>query len=262
MIPLLNLRLARPAALVDINHVRELDDVRIEGDELVLGALVRHATLEKSALVREHCPLLSEAARHIGHVQIRNRGTLGGSIAHADPAAELPTVVAALGGSVVLQSSQGRRRVPAGEFFLGFMMTALEPGEMVVEVRVPRFAGTPGEKTGAAYMKVARRTGDFALCGVGVHLQLDGSGRIQAAMLGLCGVGPAPVVPSEAAELLVGERPTEALIAAVARRVEGLCDPMSDLHSDADYRRHLAGVMTRRALETAWRRAVAEGDVR
>lgn len=256
LVPVLNMRLARPTALIDVNQVRELDYLRVEGDELVLGALVRHRALERNTVARKFCPLLPDAVRHVGHVQIRNRGTICGSIAHADPAAELPAVVAGLGGSVVLASHEGRRTLPAAEFFLGFFMTALQPHEMLVEVRVPAVTG----RVGSAFMEVSRRHGDFALCGVGVQVQLDDVGRVARAWIGLSGVGPGPVVPAEAVALLTGERPSAAAVAAVAQQVQRSCEPESDLHGTAEYRLHLAKVLTRRALEEALRQAAGGGE--
>lgn len=258
LVPLLNMRLASPTVLIDINHIPELADVRVEEDSLSLGALVRHRTLEESVTVREMCPLLSEAARHVGHVQIRNRGTLGGTLVHADPSAELPAAVAALGGTIVLASRAGLRKVPAAEFFMGPFMAALEPNEMLVEVHVPIVEG----RHGWAFLEVARRHGDFALCGVAVQIQLDDTDRVAQVWIGLTGVDQTPVVPKEAAALLTGKQPTEAIIAEVADAVRNSCEPESDLHGTAEYRRHLAGVLTRRALHKALSRANAGGENR
>lgn len=247
LVPLLNLRLARPARLVDVNRVPGLDAIRLADGHLTVGALVRHRAVERSDLVRRHCPLLHQAVGHIGHVQIRNRGTVGGSLAHADPAAELPAVMAALGATLILTGVAGERAVPARDFFRGFFATALQPGELLTAVRVP--GAPPG--TGSAFLEVARRHGDFALCGVAAQVQLDPAGRVTAVWLGLTGVGPGPVVPADACAVLVGELPTAGAIAAAADKAAAACDPEDDIHASAEYRRHVAGVLTRRALTAA-----------
>lgn len=251
LVPMLNMRLARPAVLVDVNRLPGLAYIRDAGTYLAIGALTRHRQVEKSPLVAARCPLLSEAIRWVGHVQIRNRGTMGGSIAHADPGAELPAVVAALGGRIVLAGAGGdRREVTPDNFFLGWFMTSLQPGEMVVEVRVP----TAPPHSGQAFVELARRSGDFALCGVAAHVELDDAGRVQDARMALIGVGPGPIVP-EVAGVLAGERPGAAALAAAADRARAAAEPEDDVHATADYRRHLAGVLARRALEQALARA-------
>src|SRR5438105_735300 len=200
LVPLMNFRLVRPAHLVDLNEIAGLDGIRLENGHLVIGAMTRQRAVETSALVRERCPLLTDAMPQIGHVQIRNRGTIGGSLAHADPASELPAVVAALGGELVLQSARGRRVLTPEQFFVGYLTTAVAPDELLVEVRLPV---TP-PRTGSAFLEVSRRHGDFALVGVAVTLTVHEAGVCTAGAIALTGVGPTPVVAREAARALGG----------------------------------------------------------
>ena len=253
-VPLLNFRLARPTVIVDINRIAELDYIEQQNGTLEIGALTRHRAVEQSALASETCPLLSEAIAHVGHVQIRNRGTVGGSLAHADPAAELPAVVTALGGSLRLRSASGERTLAPGDFFVSSLTTAIEPGEMLVAVELPAWpAGTA-----TCFTEFSRRQGDFALAGAGAALVFGDGGRVERAGLALMGVGDRPFDGSAIAnELLGGETPSEAVVQAVAERVQDGVEPSSDLHAPADYRRHLAGVMTRRALLGAVQRGTS-----
>jgi aerobic carbon-monoxide dehydrogenase medium subunit len=247
LVPLLSFRLVRPTYVVDLNDIPGLDGIRIDGTRLAIGAMTRQRAVETSALVRERCPLLAEAMPQIGHVQIRNRGTIGGSLAHADPAGELPAVVAALDGELVLRSRRGERRLTPQQFFVAYLTTAAEPDELLVEARVPVTAA----RTGTAFMEVSRRHGDFALVGVAATLTLDETGVCTACAIAITGVGPTPVVAREAAGALVGVKPAADALADVARRVSSALAPDSDLHASSDYRKHLAGVLTRRALTRA-----------
>ena len=251
LVPLLNFRLLRPAYLVDLNEVAGLDGIRVENGHLVIGGMARQRAVETSALVREQCPLMSEAMPQIGHVQIRNRGTIGGSLAHADPASELPAVVAALDGELILESARGRRALPAGQFFRGYLTTAAAPDELLVEARVPVVPA----RTGSAFVELSRRHGDFAIVGVAATVTVDIAGVCTACAIALTGVGVTPVVAREAAGALVGVAPTADAIADVGRRVSEAVEPESDLHASGDYRKHLAGVLTRRALIRAGSRA-------
>jgi aerobic carbon-monoxide dehydrogenase medium subunit len=251
LVPLLNFRLARPTHLVDLNEVAGLDGIRVDGGHLAIGAMTRQRAVETSALVRERCPLLAEAMPQIGHVQIRNRGTIGGSLVHADPAAELPAVVAALDGELVLQSARGRRVLKPEQFFTAYLTTAVVSDEILVEARVPV---TP-PRTGSAFLEVSRRHGDFALVGVAATLTVDGAGICTAAAIALAGVGPGPVVAREAARALVGIEPRATAFEEAGRLVAERVTPDSDLHASSDYRKHLAGVLTRRALVRAAERA-------
>ncbi len=252
LVPLMNMRVVRPAALIDLNRIREMFAVRLtDRGELCLGAMVRHRTLERDPMIRARAPLLSEAAARIGHVQIRTRGTLGGSLAHADPAAELPPTVLVLNGIMVLQSASGGvRTVPAQEFFVGPLATALLPGELLMEVRIPPLPSNAG----VAFVELARRHGDFAVVGAAALASLDGDGRFQSARLALCGVGGVPYCPPWLNDMVRGERPGEALYAEIGRRVTAGVDPDGDIHGSAEYRRKMAAVMCARALEAAARK--------
>ena len=253
LIPVMSFRLAQPAALVDVNGLAELDFVQetAEGG-LRLGALVRHRRLERDAIVARRAPLLAEAMPFVAHPQIRNRGTLGGSLAHADPAAELPCLAVALDARFRLAGTAGERWVAARDFFYGLFATALEPEEMLVEVEVPPApAGS-----GWAFLEVARRHGDYAQVGVAARLSLGSDGRIAGARLVYLSVGDAPVDAARATAALVGAQPEAEAFAAAARTVAAEeIDPTGDIHASADYKRHLAAVLTRRALATAARRA-------
>jgi CO/xanthine dehydrogenase FAD-binding subunit len=251
LVALLNFRLVRPEHLVDLNGLSELAGISEDDGHVVIGAMTRQRAVEHSALVRQRVPLLSEAMPQIGHVQIRNRGTIGGSLAHADPAGELPAVVAALGGELVARSARARRVLTAEQFFVGYLTTALEPDELLVEVRLP---AAPA-RTGSAFVEVSRRHGDFALVGVAATVTLDEAGMCTGSAIALTGVGPVPVLARDAARVLVGGRPTAKAIEEAGTRVAAAIEPDSDLHASSDFRKHLAGVLTRRALAQAAERA-------
>jgi aerobic carbon-monoxide dehydrogenase medium subunit len=253
LIPLLVMRLARPAQLIDLNGIESLGGLDDRGDHLAFGAMVRERTAERSPVVREKAPLLAEALPFIGHVAIRNRGTIGGSIAHADASAELPAVAVATGAEVLVRSVRGERTLPAEDFFQGHFTTALADDECLVEVRVP--ASPAG--AGWSFQEVASRPGDFALVGVAAMIALDPSGSIRDSRISLLGVASQPVRARSAEEGLQGARPTaEAFEAAAHEATVGL-KPSSDLHASHLVRRHLASVTVRRALTTAARRAGA-----
>lgn len=252
LIPVMNFRLAQPALLVDLNGVRELDSVREEGGGLRIGAMTRQRTLERDPLVARLAPLLREAAPFIAHPQIRNRGTVGGSLAHADPAAELPAVAMALDARFRLRRPQGERWVEARDFFSGLFSTVLEPDEMLVEVALP----PPVPRTGWAFLEVARRHGDYAQVGIAARVTLDGSGRCQEARLVYLSVGDGPVEAREAAQLLAGTDLGDEVIAAAADKASSEeMDPLGDIHASAAFKRHLARVLTGRALRQALARA-------
>lgn len=252
LVPLMNMRLAHPGALVDINNVGELAYVRPLDGGLALGALTRDAAIERDALVAKRLPLLHEAARSVGHPAIRNRSTVGGSISHADPAAELPAVMVALDAEFAVRNSKGVRAISARDFFKGYLQTAMGEGDLLTEIRVP---GLPS-RSGSAFVEFARREGDFALAGVAAVVALDEDGTIADARLGLCSVGPAPVRAHAAEALLKGQRLGAELWTAAANAVvAALSDPPSDIQASADYRRHLARVLTEQALATAAGRA-------
>lgn len=247
LVPALNMRLTAPKALVDLNRIPDLSYIRQEGGELAIGAMTRHAEVEHSPVVASAQPLLREAVRHVGHLAIRNRGTVGGSLAHADPAAELPAVWACLDGRFRIASRHGVREVGPEDFFLLYFTTSIQPHEVLVEVRLPVLP--PG--TGYAFVELARRHGDFALAGVACTVRLAGDGTVAGARIALTGVGPVPVRARQAEDLLRGERPDEKLLAAAGQKVREAVEPESDVHATSEYRRHLADVLTRRALRTA-----------
>ncbi len=252
LIPLMNLRLARPSALIDLNEIDALAYVRPWDGGLALGAMTRDAVLERDTLAAERLPLLIEAAHHIGYPAIRNRSTIGGSIAHADPAAELPTVMLALEAEMEVHSASGNRTIAARDFYQGPFQTSMQHGEILTEVRVP---GLPPH-SGSTFIEFARREGDYALAGVAAVVALGEDGTIVSARLGLCSVGQTPVRASIAEALLQGRRPERDIWRAAAEAViDALNEPPSDIHGSADYRRHLAGVITQRALALAAERA-------
>jgi carbon-monoxide dehydrogenase medium subunit len=252
LMPLMSLRLARPQVVIDINRVTALDSISQGANgELAIGALTRQRSLERSTFVQDRNPLLAASMPLIGHFQIRNRGTIGGSLVHADPAAELPAVSLALGAEFIVTSARGERRIPAEEFFLGYMATAIEPTELLTEIRFPRW------RTGSGWgiEEVARRRGDFAIVGVVVLLQLNGIGLCEETRIALFGVGDRPVRILRGEEILRGNRPEPDIFAEVARVTAEELDPISDVHASGQYRKEAGAFLTRRALQTALGRA-------
>jgi carbon-monoxide dehydrogenase medium subunit len=243
LVPALNMRLATPRAVIDINRVPGLDAIRLTPAGLVVGALARHEAVERSPLVREHAPLLALAMPFVGHAAIRTRGTLGGSLALADPAAELPACAVALDATVGVEGRRGRRRVPAAEFFRGVYTTALEPGELVTELVVPPAA--PGWRSG--FRELARRHGDFALAGLAARARPE-RGRVADLRLVFFGVGGGPVRAAGAEAALRGRAADGDAIAAARRALEAELDPPGDVHASPALRRHLAGVLLARVV--------------
>jgi aerobic carbon-monoxide dehydrogenase medium subunit len=251
LVPVLNMRLAEPAHLVDVNRLAELAYVRSDADAVRVGALARHADVEHDRAAGGAAPLLGQALAHVAHPTIRNRGTVVGSLVHADPAGELPAVLALLGGSVELASADGRRSVPAAGFFLGPLASATGPEELATEAVFPR----PPAGSGSAFLEVSRRHGDYAVCGVAALVTLDRERRVAAARAALVSVGPTPVLVDLAEA--VGGRPHDAADwAAAGALAAARVDPEDDIHASAVYRRHLAGVLTARACRAAASRAV------
>ena len=246
LMPLLNFRLSRPAALVDLNRIPALAYIREHDGQVRLGAMTRQRTIEFDSIVARKLPLLREATRWVGHLPIRTRGTIGGSIAHADPSAEYPAVLTALEGEVVARGPKGERVVPARDLFRTYLTTSLEPEEILVEVRLP---STPAG-AGVALEEFARRHGDFAIVGIAAMIAREGQ-RCTQARLATAGAGPVPLRLRAAEEILEREGLGDAAIEAAARRAAELVSPDSDIHASADYRRHLTGVLTRRALKRA-----------
>ena len=255
LMPMLNCRLLNPDVLVDINRIDGLNRLDDTQDGLTVGALVRHADLLHDHRVRESWPLLFEATKQVAHPAIRNRGTVCGSIAHNDPAAEHPSVLVTLGGTVVIAGAAGRRELPAEQFFTGILSNALQPGEMVVAVRYPRSpAGT-----GAGFVEFARRLGDFAIAGAAATLTVR-DGVCERARLTIVGMGQGPVRARTAEDALTGRRlgdEGDEAFADAAEKAKAAVEPADDVHASAAYRRHLAGVMAKRALATALARAGA-----
>jgi aerobic carbon-monoxide dehydrogenase medium subunit len=256
LMPLLNFRLARPAALVDINGVDGLDYLRQENGWLTVGALVRQRTAELSTLVVGTCPLLAEALPFIGHFQIRNRGTIVGSLAHADPAAELGAVALALGAELKIEGPRGSRLIPAEQFFVSYLTTVLAPDEPLVEARFP----TVRPRTGYAFVEFARRHGDFALVGVAAVVNRDGAERCADVRLAFTGVGPIPVLFTDQEGILRGGPLEARAINAFAERAAAGLKADSDIHASAEYRRELACVLAERALQAAAAHSSTKGD--
>jgi carbon-monoxide dehydrogenase medium subunit len=246
LIPLLALRLAHPAVLIDINRLDELSGVSVTDGWVAIGALTREYMAEESPTVAEAVPLLAAALPLIGHEAIRSRGTIGGSLAHADPAAELPAVARALDAEFVVRSESGERVIPAAEWFEGYLTTSRLPEEIVVEVRFP--VAEPG--TGVAFQEVARRHGDFAMVGLASSLTLT-DGTITDARLAFSGVADVPVRAAEAERLLIDQQPSAELFAEAARRAAEPLDPPADLHGSSDYRKKVAATLVRRGLQAA-----------
>jgi len=246
LMPLLNFRLSRPAALVDLNRIASLAYIREENGQVRLGAMTRQRTIEFSPVVARRLPLLSEATKWVGHLPIRTRGTIGGSIAHADPSAEYPAVLTALEGEVVARGPKGERVVKAKDLFLTYLTTSLESDEVISEIRLPVMP----VGAGFALEEFARRHGDFAIVAIAAMVVRDAA-RCKQARLATAGAGPVPVRLRAAEEILERDGVTDAAIDAAARRAAELVSPDSDIHASADYRRHLTMVLTRRALKRA-----------
>jgi carbon-monoxide dehydrogenase medium subunit len=254
LMPTMNFRLSQPAVLIDINPLVQCAGVQKSGPEtLRIGALTRYRDLERAPATAENLPLIKEALPHIAHPQIRNRGTIGGNLAHADPASEMPAIVLALAGKLHAQSKRGERWIAAADFFAGALRTALEPDEMLTEVELP----IARPRSGACFMEVARRRGDFALIGVACTVELDDHGRCKEARIGLCNAGDGPIFAVAASRSLAGQNIGSAEIDDAAALVQRDIDPGGSIHASKDFQRHLAGVLTRRALAAATERAKA-----
>jgi carbon-monoxide dehydrogenase medium subunit len=246
LIPLLALRLARPEVLIDINGLAELSGISAIDGGVAIGAMTREYVAEESEVVADAVPLLAAALPLIGHEAIRSRGTIGGSLAHADAAAELPAVARALDAEFVVRGPAGERVIPAAQWFEGYLTTARRSDELLVEVRFPAAA----QGTGVSFQEVARRHGDFAIVGLAVSLVLSG-GVISDARLAFAGVSDVPVRAADAEDLLAGERPSAELFDEAARRATGGIDPPADLHGSSDYRKTVAAAIVRRGLRAA-----------
>lgn len=246
--PLLNLRLASPSVLVDLRRVDELaGEPVIDGEFVRIGAMTTDADVERSGVVATECPLLAEALPFVAHRTIRNRGTVGGSLAHADPAAEVPAVAMAAGAELLVRSVRGSRTIPVQEFFTGYFTTTLAPDELLVDVRFPR----GGRNSGSAWAEFAPRNGDFAIVGVAVMLQIDADGAISSANVVCAGVADRPWCATAAASALLGQPPGQDLFAEAAALASRDCTPQDDLMASAGYRKQLVALLTSRALAGA-----------
>lgn len=252
LVPLLALRLAQPAALIDLNGVHELDYIRADDNGVAIGAMTRQRTVERSSVMRETCPLLPAAVEWIGHPQIRNRGTIGGSLVHADPAAELPALATLFDATFTITNAQGAKRTAKpDEFFVTYLTTAVEPEEMLSEIYFPALpAGT-----GWSFVEVARRHGDFAMVGAATTVALDSAGACSNARIALFGVAPTATRSPSAEQALLNQKPDEQAIAAAASEVVKDIDPPGDVHASVEYRKYVATNLVRRALTEAVQRA-------
>lgn len=250
LVPMMNFRLVKPAVLIDINRVPGLADVRVDGGELVIGALARHAALVASEVVAKHCPLMAEAYQWVAHGPIRNRGTLGGNISHADPASEMPAVLAACVAKIVVRNAKRARTIPATEFFTGALTTALAEGEMVTEIRIP--VAKPAQ--GAAWQETANRRGDFAMAGIAAVITLAG-GKCTHASVAVAGMERPGVRLSAVEKHLVGKALDDAAISTAAHQAGADVHPGSSYHADDPYKRELVETLTIRALTAARERA-------
>jgi carbon-monoxide dehydrogenase medium subunit len=251
LVPMMNFRLVAPPTLVDINGIAGLAGIREHGDGTAVGALTRHRALETSDVVRRKFPVVHEAMRHVAHLAVRNRGTIGGSLAHADPAAELPAMCVLLDARLTARGSSGTRAIDATDFFVAPLTTSLADDEILTEIRFP----TLPPATGWGFEEFSRRHGDFAVAGAAVTLTVS-SGVVARARLALMGVDQRPIRVPAAEAMLIGREVDRTLAEAAASAVRDAVRPMTDLHASADFRRHLAGVLSRRVIEAAWARAV------
>ncbi|MCB0571470.1 MAG: xanthine dehydrogenase family protein subunit M [Phaeodactylibacter sp.] len=253
LLPMMKLRFASPSFLVDINNIPGLSYIRESDGYLRIGAMTREAELEHSGLISSKYPIFTDASKLIADPQVRNMGTIGGNLAHGDAANDHPAVMLAMRAEVVVSSSEGQRVVPIDEFFFGFYMTAVQPNEILTEIRIP----IPPAHTGSAYHKLERKVGDYATAGVAVQLTLGRDGICSHAGIGLTNLNPTPMRASRSEEALIGEKLTDAVIARAAEMAAEDCNPSEDLRGDEEYKRAMAGVLTRRMIHRALDRAKA-----
>ena len=254
LIPMMKLRIASPRYLVDVNGIAELTGLRREGNRLLLGALCRHTEVIASPFVRGHLPLMHDAAQLTADVQVRNRGTVAGSLAHADPAGDWPAALLALDTHVTMAGPGGTRTLPLTEFIVDAYTTQLGPSEIITQVAI----GIPPARSGGAYAKFERRAGDFAVASAGVQITLDEGDRCAEVAITLGAVGPAPFRARAAEDALTGLAPSDSLIESVERQVREAANPFEDTRGSMEYKRHLAGVLFRRAFAAALARARGE----
>lgn len=251
LIPTMNMRLATPEALIDINKITDLNYIKKEENLIKIGALTRQSDVESSEIIGKYCGLLKKAINHVGHVQTRNRGTIGGSIVHADPTAEIPLALIALNGDLEVTSLNEKRIVNSEDFFITYLTTEVMPNELLTEIQIPLI-----EKNGGyAFAEISRRHGDFALVASACVLTIDKDENITSLRLTLGGVDSIPLLVEEASEVLIGEKLSEALIEKITENLPNLLDPESDIHASADYRTHIAKVLTKKVLKEAYEHA-------
>lgn len=258
LVPMMAMRLVRPAWLVDINEIDALKFIRIGKDIARIGACTRQCVIERDEALAARVPLLRQALAWVGHIQTRNRGTVGGSLVHADPSAELPLIAQVLGARMVLRSSNGTRTLEASDFFAGPMATAARPEECLEEIHWPAW---PERRAGSAFTEISVRHGDFAMVAAAAQIALDGGGRCVRAAFGLGGAGATPLGFPNIAARLVGTKLDDAAVQDAARAAASETEPGSDLHASAEYRRHLAGVLAARALRDAYENAHEKAKV-
>ena len=251
LIPMMKLRLATPEALIDIGRIPELSYVRQDGDMVRIGALATHHVVEISDVVMRYCQALADGAGLIGDIQVRNKGTIGGSIAHADPAADYPASILAFDATIVTLGPKGERLIPASKFFVDMLTTALEANEIVREIQIPVQSG----KTGSAYLKMAQKASGFAICGAAAVVELDGSGALAKVAIGITGVGNRAFRATETEKALKGQKPTTDLLKKACEKASSGVIALEDIHASADYRLDLARIFARRAVEAAIERA-------
>jgi len=250
LIPMMKLRLATPGLLIDIGRLPELTYINEEGGTIRIGALTTHQLIETSEVLNRRCRSLAEAAGLIGDIQVRNKGTIAGSIAHADPAADYPATLLAFDASIVALGPKGERTIPASQFFVDMMTTALQANEIVREIRITPRSG----KAGSAYLKMAQKASGFAICGASANVELDGSGAIGSVSIGITGVANRAFRATETEKALIGQKPSATLLRSACEKASNGVTALEDIHASADYRLDLARIYARRALEKALER--------
>jgi CO/xanthine dehydrogenase FAD-binding subunit len=256
LIPMMNMRLARPKVIIDINNIAELNYIRVTDSVIQIGGMTRHYQVEGSKEIERVCPLLTEGMKLIGHSQIRSRGTIGGSVVHADPTAELPIMLTTLGATITLASMDGLRTVTTDEFFMTYLTTTIEMNEILVSVEIP----IPPKRTGFAIDEFTLRKGDFGIVLASASVTLDEEGKVEAATLCLGGVDGVPVILEEVTDELIGKLPDSVLIAECCSSIGDLVDPEPDIHASAEYRKDLCVTYAKRVLELAANRASNQQD--
>ena len=254
LMPMMNFRVVQPSLIIDIGKLVELDFIREDGEDIVIGALTRHNTVAKSNIVEQHLPVMHEALKHVAHLAVRNRGTIGGSLSHADPAAEYPMLSLLLEAKISCESLDKKRVIPAEEFFSGSLSTVLAEDEILTEIRFPKVKSN----TGWAFEEFAQRDGDFALAAVGVLVGNDSENRIANLKIGMMGVGETALRLNAIEDQLNGQKYSAELVEIAVTNLSSWLEPNTDLHGSAEYRMYLAGQLLKRTLQTAWNMATTE----